>query len=326
MNKFSRDMKCRICDNDSNNKIFEIKEMMMGLKETFTYFLCSKCGALQIADITTDLKKYYPENYYSFHNTTERSSYLKLFLKKIRDEYTLYQKGKIGKFLFEIFPDTELLILSGIPKDAFILDVGCGNGRLLFRLHELGFRNARGIDPYIQEPIMYSDNLLVNKRKLTDVGGKWDVILFNHSFEHVLDPVKEIILVEKLLSDSGVCIISTPIVDSFAWDYYKTDWVQIDAPRHQHIHSKKSITILAEKANLLLNRIFYNSTEFQFLGSEQYKREIPLNDARSFFVNKDQSIFTKYDIEKFKRKSIEFNELEMGDQAVFYLKKKENKR
>jgi hypothetical protein len=59
-------VKCRICANNENQKVSEVREMMFGFRDVFTYFQCSVCGCLQIADIPTDMSKYYPSNYYSY--------------------------------------------------------------------------------------------------------------------------------------------------------------------------------------------------------------------------------------------------------------------
>lgn len=55
--------------------------------------------------------------------------------------------------------------------------------------------------------------------------------MFHHSFEHIADPFETLCSVRRLLS-SGTCLIRIPIVDSWAWENYGVNWIQIDAPRH----------------------------------------------------------------------------------------------
>jgi hypothetical protein len=71
-------MICKICGNIEENKVFEIREMMFGFRDEFTYFECSKCGCLQIAEIPINMEKYYPSNYYSFQKI-----YSDNFIKKV---------------------------------------------------------------------------------------------------------------------------------------------------------------------------------------------------------------------------------------------------
>jgi hypothetical protein len=58
---------CAICGNDADNRIFTAREMMFGLRESFDYLECSKCGCLQQLDVPEDLSRLY-DNYYSFDN------------------------------------------------------------------------------------------------------------------------------------------------------------------------------------------------------------------------------------------------------------------
>lgn len=314
-------MKCRICNNDDGLMEYKIREMMLGLREIFSYYRCPVCGCLQIADIPQDLEKYYPSSYYSYINEQQSQFGLKKLLKIQRDKYVVFNKGITGKLLSFVFPDEELVFFAGIDLKSRILDVGCGSGKLLNRLRELGFESVFGVDPYIDSSLEYPNGVRVEKKKLSDLNEKWDVIMFNHSFEHVSSPHEEISHVADLLNESGLCIIRTPVIDSFAWDFYKTDWVQIDAPRHLHIYSVESIKLLAEKVNLYLARIYYDSGTFQFWGSEQYKNDIALNDEKSFSRNRGKSLFSRHDIRTFRKKSIELNRNNFGDQAVFFLKK-----
>ena len=34
---------CAICNNPTDNPVYEAKEMMFGFRDTFEYFQCSKC-------------------------------------------------------------------------------------------------------------------------------------------------------------------------------------------------------------------------------------------------------------------------------------------
>ena len=145
--------------------------------------------------------------------------------------------------------------------------------------------------------------------------------MFHHSFEHIADPLKTIKSVARLLSPKGICILRLPIVSSYAWNYYGTHWIQLDAPRHFFLHSIESIRILLKKVNLVVDKIVYDSTDFQFWGSEQHIKGIPFISSQSHTVNPKNSIFSKKDIKRYKQKAKELNLKDQGDQAVFYLKK-----
>ena len=65
----------------------------------------------------------------------------------------------------------------------------------------------------------------------------------------------------------------------------------------------------------------FDSDEFQFWGSEQYKSGISLQSDKSYSVNPAQSIFNQEQVDQFRKKAIQLNRDARGDQAVFYLKK-----
>lgn len=301
--------------------------MMTGLRDEFPYFQCSKCDCLQICDIPNDISLYYSEDYYSFR--TIKLKGLKITAKKmavrLRDEYSVFNKGIIGKLLCRKYPHEELNLLSkiNIKLNWRILDVGCGSGSLLHSLKEIGFRKLLGIDPFIDHDIERVNGLRIEKKYIHDLNGQWDLIMFHHSFEHVTDPLNVLHSVYKILAKGGICLISIPIVPSYAWEHYGINWVQLDAPRHFFLHSKKSLEILAEKSNLEIINIIYNSNEFQFWGSEQYLKGIPLKSKNSYSVDPSKSIFSANQIKEFKSFAEQLNKECKGDSAAFYLQKKE---
>jgi len=312
-------MKCRICDNSKGHQTFQVREMMFGLKETFTYFKCPSCGCLQIAEFPTDMSKYYSSGYYSYSTPVSEDPKLKSFLKKKRDRYAVCGRGLSGRILGMFFPADIIKLYSGIPLDSRILDIGCGNGSLIWRLREAGFTNVTGIDPFIDTTITYSNGVRVEKKSLREVEGEWDLITYHHSFEHISDPVGELSKARELMSERGTCIIRIPLVDSWAWEHYGTNWVQIDAPRHFYLHSVKSMETLAGKTGFSIYKVEYDSTAFQFWGSEQYEKNIALNSESSYYINPDISLFNQKTMKSFERKTADLNIKGKGDQAVFFL-------
>jgi 2-polyprenyl-3-methyl-5-hydroxy-6-metoxy-1,4-benzoquinol methylase len=320
-------MTCRICENAKDNKTFRVREMMFGFREWFLYFQCAKCGSLQIAKFPSNISKYYPANYYSYTESPSKqfNNPMKNIFKKIRDRYAIFGKGVIGRILYAKFPNEFLRrSLSGVAdlrKNTRILDVGCGVGSLLYTLKENGFEHLLGIDPFLEQSIEYENGLKILKKTIRELDGEWDVIMFHHSFEHLPDPLETLQSVAELLSKNGICLIRTPTVSSFAWEHYGVNWVGLDAPRHFFLHSIESIKMLAQKTNLKLEKIIYDSTEFQFWGSEQYLRDIPLMSEQSYGVNPSRSIFSNGDITKFKKMAEKLNFESRGDTTAFYLTK-----
>ncbi|MET0463963.1 MAG: class I SAM-dependent methyltransferase [Chitinophagaceae bacterium] len=319
-------MKCKICGNTQGNETYHAKETMFGFDNTFEYIQCASCGCLQIVEIPANMADYYPREYYSF--VSEPSNYkvnaLARWFKKTRDNFAIFNRGILGKIFFKISPNGTLSVLSPVEvsRDSRILDVGCGSGIFLHTLRELGFKHLKGIDPYLQEDIRYKNGLTIDKKGIHEQDGQWDLIMLHHAFEHIPDQLETMEAIQRLLAPGGICLIRIPIVSSYAWEHYKTNWIQLDAPRHFFLHSIDSLKLIAGKAGMEVAKINYDSDELQFMGSEQFIKGIPLRGQKSYVIDPSISIFTNEEVTAYKKKAKELNEKKLGDQAAFYLKKK----
>lgn len=299
-------------------------EMMLGIKEKFNYFQCSNCDCLQIQNIPKDLARFYPTNYYST-KPIKRFGFIESYLRKKRVAAITKRQRNINNLISQ-YLHLEPFYMNWLgqielPKSAKILDVGSGSGLMLLELKNLGFTNLTGIDPFIEKDICYSKGFTLWKKDIMDLSETFDFIMFNHSFEHLQEPERVLLKTTMLLNDNGLILIRIPLVGSFAWEHYKTNWVQLDAPRHLFLHSRKSIDFLANRTALKIEEVFYDSTEFQFWGSEQYLQNIPLMDRHSYAVDHKNSIFSRKQIENYRAKAIELNATQQGDQACFFIRK-----
>jgi SAM-dependent methyltransferase len=305
----SVEMKCRICGNAAGNRVHKVREMMLGLRDTFIYIECQECGCLFINEIPGNLSAYYPPEYLSWREM--RSSRVKQVLRRIYHRIYLRNRG-----FRNLLPDSpQRLDLNAVAKiqalgSARILDVGCGAGLLVRDLRTAGFSEAVGIDPYSG-----TSNGAVRKQTLDEVEGRWDVIMFHHSFEHMGAPKEVFRRIASLLTEQGTCLVRIPIKNE-AWKVYGANWSQLDAPRHCFIHTFRSIEILASQAGLGVSSYYCDSNEYQFWMSELYQRDISAIEA---IKNGPEHYFTKKALRGFRRRARELNAAHLGDSAVFYL-------
>ncbi len=315
---------CRICGNTQNNTCYKAREMMFGLRHEFDYHQCSVCNCLQIATVPEDMSPYYPEQYYSFgsHNDNKFKGFKGLLRRwkyaALIDHGSVFHRfvrGVTGRKDYDLFKGLQ------VEKSTRILDVGCGSGQnFLYPLAEVGFGNLLGCDPYLEQPIKYDNGLCIEKYSIHDIKGQWDIITLHHAFEHISDPRETLSSAYGLLAPKGTVVIRIPTVSSYAWEHYRTNWVQLDAPRHFFIHSMKSMQLLAEKTDFELYKVEYDSSEFQFLGSEKYVEDISLFEKKEMgFSEKFQNKIQK---RKFKKRAEELNATDNGDQAAFFFRKK----
>ena len=313
---------CKICNNNSNNSILDVREMYFGTREVFEYLECSNCGCLQLLNPPNDYSSHYPKDYFTFQQKHEGN--IKSLLNRFRDKAAMGEKSFLGNILYKKFGEptyiSRLKIAEVGSKDS-ILDVGCGKGILLHKMKESGFENVLGIDPFIDETISYPNGLKIIKKNFNELEGKFDLIMFNHSFEHMENPLQVMKKSNELLKLNKTLLIRIPVADSYAFKHYKENWCSLDAPRHLFLHTKKSIKILAEQSGFEVKKISYDSRSWQLWGSEQYNINISLLDDRSYYISPKNSIFTKNQIDEFEKKTIDLNKNGEGDQAEFYLQK-----
>jgi SAM-dependent methyltransferase len=304
-------MVCRACQSSGPHVTHVFREMMFGTRDLFDYFECSDCGSIQRLTKVEDEGRFYPPNYYSF--SKNRLS-LRSRIAAIRDAHAMRKKSLVGLLLNQIWPLQEMGPLRhfNLETKSKILDVGCGSGSLLHRLARAGFQDLTGVDPFVSAGTS-SNGVNIFKRDIQDLDGKFDLIMFNHSFEHVPDPAATLAAARRLLSKTGRCLIRVPTCSSFAWARYGRNWVQLDAPRHIVIFSRNGFSKLAMRAGFHLDETIDDSSEFQFTGSESYCRDIPLRSKRV------EELFSSNEIKEFQARAMELNAQGCGDQVAFII-------
>lgn len=315
---------CRVCGNTADNEEHTVRETVLGLDEIFTYVECSKCGCLQIRDLPKDMDRYDRIRRSCTRPYRIRDRGVHALKRRQRSKYYLTGQGAIGKLLArKTQPERfEWFRKAGISFDSKILDAGCKYGRLLIRMQREGFIDVHGIDWRLPDDIVYETGLTIRKAALVDLDETFDFIMLHHSFEHLPDPANAMQQLERLTRPGSMVLIRMPVVGSHAWRTYKTDWVQLNAPRHVCLHSRDSMNMLVEKSSFELVETVYDSTELQFFGSEQCRHGIPFEGEGSWSTDRKRSMFQTSIIEDFRDRAEELNRDGDGDQACFYLRRR----
>src|SRR5438552_6339339 len=311
---------CKICGNEAGNKIHHAREIMFGFRDKFDYLECGQCGCVQLMEIPRDMARYYPPNYYSF----QTQGWL---MTRVRRRWSAYNRGKrslIGWFVTELyFPNNAMKAVHrlNLPKNARILEIGSGSGRLLQDLCYFGFTDVSGVDPFIAKDLHYQNGPTIYKRQLDEMQGPYDLIMLNHSYEHMDHPAETMRTIARLLKKGGRVIIRIPVASSWGWKHYGINWAHIDAPRHFYLHTFKSMDLLAGQAGLKVTDTIHEAEEISITASESFTKDIPLEDPRyplsSSLKRLNGCIKRKSD----KQKVEEINSHKEADLICFYLTK-----
>ncbi|MFO0689897.1 MAG: methyltransferase domain-containing protein [Myxococcota bacterium] len=241
----------------------------------FDYVACAACGALQLASIPADLARHYGADYYTARQRLASGppgGWLGLRRLSTRLRLAL-PPGPAARILsgrrygrFDWFRRT------GTGLDDPILDVGCGAGRLLFRLHADGFRRLVGIDPHLSprtaQRAAGRPGLQLAAVPPERHEGAYHLVMAHHSFEHMAEPRRAFAAMAARIAPGGWLLLRVPLADSWACRHYGAGWAQLDAPRHLHVPTRRSVALLAEATGLRVEHVEDDSGPFQITGSE----------------------------------------------------------
>jgi SAM-dependent methyltransferase len=219
--------------------------------EGFDIEKCNDCGSLFLRNPPADLSPYYGNDYYSFATPKRfESQGLKRAAKSCRTSLATHWP-RLGRHLFSggIVP-TWLDWLPPVGPRSQILDVGSGAGRLVAELHDNGLVGAIGYDPYAAPgPLVVTDW----------PSGPFDVVMFNHSLEHLERPVEALRYAADLLRSSrSTIVIRLPLADSRAAAVRGASWMGLDPPRHMWVPSDIGLRRLADQAGMSITKSWRN--------------------------------------------------------------------
>jgi hypothetical protein len=119
------------------------------------------------------------------------------------------------------------------------------------------------------------------------------------------------------VSPGGRVLIRMPTASSHAFETYGAGWAQLDAPRHLVVFSRPGMESLCQRTGATIVSVDDDSSGFQFWGSEQYLRGIPLMDGRSVMVGPRDSPFSRPQLQGWEKQAVALNRQGRGDQAAW---------
>jgi len=215
--------KCIFCGKNKKVKLF--------CQEKWCLYKCLGCGLVSTKrSEEPDYRKYHRDEEY---NKSEKQ-FKNIFEKRYQIINKFFKKGKI-------------------------LEIGCSEGLLLDCF------DGRKWERWGVEPSLSAKNAAERKIKVLNKffekavlpNNYFNVVVMNHTLEHIDNPVKVIELIYKHLKKGGIIFIDVPNFGSISSKILRKRWRLLAPDEHNHHFTKETLQKILEKSGF---KVIYTET------------------------------------------------------------------
>jgi SAM-dependent methyltransferase len=208
--------------------------------DSFLAVRCTHCGVVYLdrRPVAAELDRIYPDHYHAFAFTEDRFGFVYSVRRRLEARRLLRAFG-------------------GLPPDARIVDVGCGDGFHLDLLANFGPPgwSVEGVD--VDDRAIAAARrrgLTVHRGRVEDLDlpeGTFDAAVLIQTIEHLPDPVEVLTAVRRLLAPGGRVLVVTDNTGSLDFRLARRrHWGGYHFPRHWYLFDGPSVRRLAAAAGL----------------------------------------------------------------------------
>ena len=231
-------VQCCVCDADDASKVGAGRDFEYHTSDDrFAAMQCNSCGLVYLnpRPEISEFETIYPPSYHAF-------------------DFAAEDYGIVYKIRSRLEANRLLSWCAGLPDDARILDVGCGDGFHLQLLQKYGKKSwqLEGIDLDKRAARMAEKSgLKIHLGSVEDLDlpeNYYDLAFMIQTIEHVEKPDAILRAVKRILKPNGKLVVVTDNTDSIDFGLFKKSyWGGYHFPRHWNLFNRKSLTKLAEK-------------------------------------------------------------------------------
>lgn len=238
---------CPVCAGDGEYA-YTGSDLLYDKPGDYHYGRCTRCGAEYLTPMPDGdtIASFYPSDYMVYEplGKSKPRSLPERCVLNARYGYSLEPRGLLFRVLGWLLGLIRYKDLVPFEGGGRALDVGCGNGKFVRTLINIGW-DAEGSD-FSPDAVKSARaaGLTVHQGTLDSADfepGSFDLVSARHVIEHVPDPVPFVRDIHRLLRAGGRFLVRTPNSHALGRGWFGTRWYANDVPRHVVMYSLETL-------------------------------------------------------------------------------------
>ncbi len=254
---------CVQCNESEGKTLTTTSDPFLDRQGEFEVVRCKGCGLVRTRNLPQpdELNLFYRDHYGIFHEIQEEIHAPSP--KKKNPVKELLKKLGVLALLSQLRIQYDKYAISSVAPEGKILEVGCGIGKIIRPLKEMG-AEVVGVEPgpsLVEQAKKAGLEVYCNLfEDFSWEGEKFDQILFSFTLEHIENPKEALEKARSLLKPDGKLYILCPNFNSIERFLFGNNWFCWHLPYHKYYFSQDSLGQLLNNTGFTVTK---SKTDFR---------------------------------------------------------------